>query len=71
MNEQISLLNKKFLEIKKMGWIKSKRKGHTGVGMTFEYLIGTNENNFEIPDFNGIEIKTKRNYSNIKSSWSQ
>ena len=58
INKNIKLLNKKFLEIKNMGWVKSKRKGTTGIGYTFEELLNKPEENFPIPDFNGIEIKT-------------
>lgn len=61
-------LKNKFETIKKLGWIKSIRKGSTGIGATFEKLLGINENSFEIPDFDGIEIKTKRNYSNSFTS---
>lgn len=43
-----------------MGWIKSKYKGSGAIGRTFEDLLGLPYNKFEIPDFNGIEIKTKR-----------
>lgn len=69
MNNQILIeLKNKFDTIKKIGWIKSIRKGSTGIGATFENVMGLNENSFEIPDFNGIEIKTKRNYSNSYTS---
>ena len=63
MNNVIKELYTKFENIKKLGWIKSIKKGPSGIGLTFENLIGINENEFEIPDFNGIEIKTKREYS--------
>ena len=63
MNNNINLLQRKFLEIKKMGYIKSIRRGYTGIGATFESLLGKNEENFEIPDYYEIEIKTKRSYS--------
>ena len=46
-----------------MGYVKSVRSGSTGIGATFENLIGKNEESFEIPDFYGIEIKTRREYS--------
>jgi hypothetical protein len=49
-----------FLKIRKKGWIRSLRKGPTGVGYTFERLIGKDEDALSIPDFNGIEIKTHR-----------
>lgn len=57
------LLKEKFITIKNSGWIKSVRKGPTGVGATFEQLLGLDENNLEIPDLLNIEIKTHRNYS--------
>lgn len=63
MDQNIRLLQQKFLEIKKMGYVKSVRKGSTGVGATFEWLLNKVEESFEIPDFLGIEIKTKRSYS--------
>ena len=60
----VNLLINKFNDIKSMGWVPSTKKGTAGIGLTFEHLIGVNENEFEIPDFNGIELKTKRNKSN-------
>lgn len=59
MEKDIILLTKEFQRIKNMGWIHTMRKGNTGVGYTFEKLIGKEEENFEIPDFGKIEIKTK------------
>ena len=67
--ENIELLNNKFNSIKNMGWIQSIKKGSSGIGLTFEHLIGINENEFEIPDFNGIELKTKRSKSNAGKGW--
>lgn len=60
MNIQINELNKKFLTIKKQGWIKALRNSTSGIGYTFETLIGKEEENFPIPDYKGIEIKTSR-----------
>ena len=41
------------------------RKGTSGIGYTFESLIGKPEENFPIPDFGNIEIKTcRRNTGN-------
>ena len=59
-NNNIYDLYNKFLNIKKMGFVESKRKGNGGIGYTFELLLGKSEENFPIPDFNGIEIKTCR-----------
>lgn len=41
-------------------WVKTIRSGSTGVGATFEYLLGIKENNSVEPDLKRIEIKTKR-----------
>ena len=52
----------KFLDVKKLGYVKSLRKGPTGIGYTFETLIGKKEENFPIPDFETIEIKVKKQF---------
>lgn len=43
------------------GWIKSECKGTGGMGITFEKLLNIETNQFEIPDYGSIEIKTKTN----------
>lgn len=58
-------LNKKFKEIKNKGWIQSTINGNSSIGRTFETQIGNNENSLEIPDYKGIEIKTKISKKNI------
>ena len=68
MEESIRMLRKRFNHVKEMGYVKSVRKGSTGIGATFEHLIGKNEESFELPDFYGIEIKTRRAYSKSKIS---
>lgn len=59
MNESMKILKEKFEEIRRMGYIKTNREGATGIGKTFEDLIGKKEDHEEMPDFQGIEIKTK------------
>lgn len=59
MNNCILELTLKFEEISKRGWIESVSKGPAGGGHTFEKLIGKEIENFEIPDYGNIEIKTK------------
>ena len=59
-------LYKQFVRIKKLGWIKSMRKGYTGLGYTFEYLLGKKEDSLPLPDFGDIEIKTIRYNSRKK-----
>lgn len=49
-----------FNDIKSLGWVKSHRKNNTGIGKTFEDLLGVEENNDKLPDFKGFEVKTMR-----------
>ncbi len=46
--------------ISQIGFIESQRRGPTGVGYTFELLLGIAENNNMTGDFMGMEIKTYR-----------
>lgn len=66
MEEKVKELYSKFKEIKKKGWIESMRGGTTGIGYTFESLIGKKEENFPLPDYNGIEIKTMNQFGKGK-----
>lgn len=54
-----SLLGK-FDEVKELGWVDSLRSGDTGIGYTFETMIGLKENNSREADYQGIEIKCKQ-----------
>ena len=58
MNKELRKLYAIFLRIKEKGFIRTKRKGPTGVGYTFEEVIGNKEDDLPVPDFFGIEIKT-------------
>lgn len=53
-------LLEKFDGVKEMGWVDSLRSGDTGIGYTFETLIGVAENNSREADYQGIEIKCKQ-----------
>lgn len=53
----------KFREVKNLGFVKSHRKGNTGIGKTFEEYMGVVENNLREPDLFGYEIKTQRSLS--------
>lgn len=54
-------LKKKLKDIKKMGFVKTHRKGDTGIGKTLEDLLGIQENNIPLPDIDGIaELKAYR-----------
>lgn len=50
----------KLAAIKKLGYVKSKRKSNTGIGYTLETLLGIKENNIKLPDLGKIELKSKR-----------
>ena len=62
MKNNIEELKKYFTTIKNNNQ-NSLREGNTGIGYTFETLINKKEDNLPLPDFNGIEIKTKLGYS--------
>lgn len=63
ITEELINLKNEFKRIKDMGYVKATRSGPTGIGKTFEDLLGKKEDTLELPDYNGIEIKTKRGYS--------
>ncbi len=57
LQELISRLKR----IEELGFVQTMRKGSTGIGYTFETLLGIAENNIPIPDIGGrVEIKTSR-----------
>jgi len=54
-------LVEKLTSIRDLGYVKALRKGNTGIGYTFESLMGLDETNIPIPDIGGrVEIKTTR-----------
>lgn len=50
-------------QIKAMGWVKTHRSGHTGIGKTLEDLLGIEENNVAGPDHEKFELKSARKNS--------
>lgn len=54
----------RFNKVKAMGWIKTHRKGQTGIGKTLEDLLDIAENNIQGPDFGEYELKSGRKNSN-------
>ncbi len=52
--------SEKFEEIKSLGWVKSIRRGPTGIGQTLEQLLGLQENNIALPDLHEVELKSHR-----------
>jgi len=63
IKSNMRILLSKFIDIRNQGYIESIRTGSTGVGITFETLLGKKEDSKRISDYYGIEIKTKRAYS--------
>jgi len=56
----VERFRKKFVHVKAKGWVKSKRKGTTGIGQTLEQLLGIEENNIALPDLGTVELKAHR-----------
>jgi MvaI/BcnI restriction endonuclease family len=48
-------------------WFDTLRSGDTGIGYTFETLVGVEENNDQTADFHGIELKCKQRKINNSS----
>lgn len=63
LTKELEHLKQEFMRIKNMGYVKSTRAGVTGVGKTFEDLLEKEEDILGLPDYNGIELKTKLGYS--------
>jgi hypothetical protein len=49
-----------FAKIKLAGYVRSTRSGPTGVGHTFETLLGLEEDNIALPDLGEVEVKARR-----------
>lgn len=54
----------KFKKLKAKGFIKTHRKGPTGIGHTLEQELGMKENNIALPDLKGAELKAHRSDQN-------
>jgi hypothetical protein len=63
VTNEIKVLREKFKNIKDKGYIKSINKFCSGAGYTLERELGLMNNDFQGPDFFGIEIKTKTDCS--------
>lgn len=63
IEKNIIKLHNSFIEIQKLGWIEARGNGYGAAGIMLEQLLGLSNNKFEIPDFYGIELKTKRKNS--------
>lgn len=61
--ESIKKLNEEFKKISKKGYIRGIYNCSSSIGRTFENELNLPRNSIEMPDYNGIEIKTRRTYS--------
>lgn len=64
MKEKIKQLLKEFYLIQCKGWVKSTGSGKSAAGTTLEHLFGKQEDTLPLPDYLGIELKTKLITSN-------
>jgi hypothetical protein len=64
-----SRLEEEFQRIKALGFIPNVKQDSNdgGAGNTFEECLGVQENNLKEPDFEGFEVKTKKDYLKSKS----
>lgn len=65
INIQQGLANEEYKKIDGEIWYRTHRKGNTGIGKTFEDLLGKEEDNLQEPDFGNIEIKAHLDSSMI------
>jgi hypothetical protein len=56
----LRIFRRAFANLKARGWVKSERRGPTGIGQTLEKLLGLPENNIASPDLGRIELKAHR-----------
>ena len=64
IKNSIAELKEKFNKIKSDGYVKGVMQNNKGnAGLTFERLIGKFNDNFQVADYNGVEIKVKNNFS--------
>ncbi|HZG53145.1 MAG TPA: MvaI/BcnI family restriction endonuclease [Pyrinomonadaceae bacterium] len=56
----LAQFKKQFTEIKQRGYVRSTRRGDTGVGHTFETMLGLKEDNIALPDLGDVEVKARR-----------
>ena len=63
MNEVLRKLKCEFDVIKEKGYVRGIYNSSSAIGRTFEKELGLLMNKNSIPDYNGVEIKTRRTYS--------
>lgn len=63
MKDDLNLFIDDFVKARNQGFVPSRRKSNTGIGKTFEDIMGVIENNDSKPDLHGFELKSQRNLS--------
>lgn len=63
MDEKFIKLQKEFERIREKGYIKGIYNSSSSIGRTFEHELGLSMNKESVPDYEGIEIKTRRTYT--------
>ena len=63
MKEKFLELQKEFYKIRGKGYIRGIYNSSSSIGRTFENELNLSMNKESVPDFKGIEIKTRRPYS--------
>ena len=66
MENSIIKLHNEFIKIRNMGYVPSVYQHRHSAGSTFERLLGKQSDELFWPDYEGIEIKTKKGYSKTK-----
>ena len=59
----ITTFRRKFYALRDAGFVKSERRGNTGVGHTLEFHLGIAENNVALSDMEVAELKAHRDGS--------
>ncbi len=67
-NKSISEELLRLLRTKVSGWQKAEVLADTGIGRTIESLLGIDMNSKKEPDYKGIELKSKRDKSKVRST---
>lgn len=64
IDDVIKKFQSDFLKVKKMGWVRSHRSHNTGIGKTFEDVIGVKENSSQSADYmDSLELKSQRDFT--------
>ena len=63
MDKEFKKLNQEFIRIRNKGYIKGIYNSTSSIGRTFERELGLEMNKECVPDYNEIEIKTRRAYT--------